>query len=75
MSVCAELFLIEGRLGAADISVARLCREAGIARSTWDRWRSERTEPNVRTWRAVTVAVDRLTTVNNAAPLSREDAA
>ncbi|GGF43881.1 helix-turn-helix domain-containing protein [Mameliella alba] len=53
MSVVEQLAKIEGRLGEAGISVAALCREASIAQSTWQRWKSGAHYPNLRNLEAV----------------------
>jgi transposase-like protein len=39
MALVEDMLAIEARLDASGRTVADLCREAGLARSTWDRWR------------------------------------
>ena len=55
-----DLATIEERRKAANITVAKLCREAPVARSTYDRWLREATGPNLATLRRVAEALDRL---------------
>lgn len=43
----------ESRAQAGGLSIDDLCKAAGIARSTWQRWKSGATEPTMRTWRRV----------------------
>lgn len=69
MSLASEIENMEAALRAAGVTTAALCREARIARSTFDRWKRGETEPNLKTWRGLTVAFDRLITG------PREDAA
>lgn len=57
-----EFETIVVRLSAIDLCVADLCREAEIARSTWDRWVRGDTAPNWATWAKVREAVDKLET-------------
>lgn len=50
MSISAATILeIEGRLRAASVSVAHVCREAGIDRVTWHRWKGG-VPPRRETW-------------------------
>lgn len=60
MTVQEEMAQIEGRLHGAGLSVSDVCKEADVARSTWQRWKSGATEPNIKTWRIVTEAADKL---------------
>jgi lambda repressor-like predicted transcriptional regulator len=69
-----EIDRIEARLKAAGQSVSAMCVEAGLARSTWDRWKREETQPNLKSWRAVNDAVARLLADHPTTPLA-EDAA
>lgn len=48
------------RLSRIGLRVADLCRQAEIARSTWDRWARGETEPNFSTWRRVQSALREL---------------
>jgi len=50
----------ENELARMGLSRRLLCAEAGIATSTWTRWKAGLTEPNLRTWRQVEAALDRL---------------
>lgn len=61
MELGDEIGLVEARLRAAGVPVAHLLQRAGLARSTWDRWRRGQTEPNLRSWRAVERACAELT--------------
>lgn len=65
----ADLEEIESALRQRGKSVADLCREADIARSTWDRWKRGETAPNFKTWETVLAAARRI------APDPAEDAA
>lgn len=56
----SELTDLLERLRTINATVADLCREAGIARSTFDRWLSGRTGPNFATWAKVQSACARL---------------
>jgi transcriptional regulator with XRE-family HTH domain len=60
MNLSAEIAIIEDRIRDAGKSVSDLCRGAGIARSTWDRWKRGETAPNLATWGAVRDAADRI---------------
>jgi transcriptional regulator with XRE-family HTH domain len=51
---------IETRLSAAGLAVAEACAEAGVAYSTWTRWRAGRVLPNVRTLDKIERAAERL---------------
>lgn len=44
---------IEGRLRAAGVSVARICRQAELDRSAWHRWKAGDAPPSERKWNAV----------------------
>jgi hypothetical protein len=74
VSIRADMDRIEERLKAAGRSVSAMCLEAGLARSTWDRWKREETQPNMKSWRAVNEAVARLLADHPTTPLA-EDAA
>lgn len=69
MDHLADMQAIVARLEAAGETVSALCREAGMPRSTWDRWARGDTEPHPRSWRRITAAADVL------APQDEEDAA
>lgn len=55
-----EIVAVEQELGALRISVNALCREAGIDRSTWHRWKAGATQPTDTTWGRVQAARLRL---------------
>ena len=65
MALREDMIAIEARLRCAGLTVSRLCAEAEIARSTWDRWRRGDTEPNLKTWREVVAAADRIAIVRD----------
>jgi hypothetical protein len=44
---------IEARLDAKRISVSRVCRAAGVERSTWHRWKMRHAAPRPETWERV----------------------
>jgi transcriptional regulator with XRE-family HTH domain len=58
---------LESRARVAGISIRRLADEAGIAPSTWVRWKSGQHSPNLRKIRAVEAALQRLTSAAEAA--------
>jgi hypothetical protein len=60
MTVRDQMDGIRTRLETAGSSISALCREAELARSTWDRWYRGETEPNFRSWNAIKAAADRL---------------
>lgn len=45
---------IECQAAAAGLSLRELCARAGIAQSTFYRWRAGATEPQVRVYRRIT---------------------
>ena len=59
-TVRAELVRLEVRSRECGITRARLCREAGIAQSTWTRWKSGKASPTLSTWLRVTTAFESL---------------
>lgn len=65
MALTDEMDLIETRLKAAGHTVTKLCETAGLARSTWDRWRRGETEPNFKSWRLAKEAADMLLRSNS----------
>jgi hypothetical protein len=58
MDVRGEIVRIEAALEARGVSVAELCRQGAVARSTWDRWGNGVTVPNMDTWLRVTRAAE-----------------
>ena len=51
---------LERRAATAGVSVSALCREAGVARSTFTRWKSRQAEPTIRVLRLLDEALERL---------------
>lgn len=49
----AQIEDVERRLRAAKVSVSRVCREAGIDRSVWHKWKFDGKVPRATTWNAV----------------------
>ena len=60
MALPDDIVRIEGELKGIGRTPTELCREAGIAHTTFIRWREGRFEPTLRNWRAVEVALQRL---------------
>lgn len=79
MNLQSALCEVRSRLTETGTSVAALCREAGVARSTWDRWERHETQPNLATWLLVQGALERLTAPapkgDLPTPTSKKDAA
>lgn len=63
MTVSDKVVEMEAGLKAAGSSVLHLCQEARIKRSTWTRWKSSTTTPNMATWERAVTAFDALTSV------------
>lgn len=53
---------IEDALSARGITVAELCRRAGIAQTTWGRWKKGVVSPTFKTWDAVSASYHDLIT-------------
>ncbi|WP_243612953.1 hypothetical protein [Shimia aestuarii] len=70
MSLKPQIEKIEDRLKRHGKQVSELCEAVPMARSTWQRWKSDLTSPNMSTWTQVLEAVDEL-----CASKSEEDAA
>lgn len=49
---------LEARANAAGLSMNEVCRRAGIARSTFTRWKAGETLPTLRVLRKVNHAID-----------------
>lgn len=47
---------METKLAERGFSVAELCRQAGIAETTWGRWKRKEFMPSFRTWQDTTSA-------------------
>jgi hypothetical protein len=60
MSISEQVASLEARAQAAHITIAEILREARVDRSTWTRWRNDRTSPRMDNWQAVNEAADRL---------------
>lgn len=60
MALSEDIVQIEGELARIGVTPTELCREAGIAHSTFIRWREGKFEPTLRNWRAVESALLRL---------------
>lgn len=58
MSVTDIILDIEARLRPTGASVARICREADIDRSTWHRWKAGGDVPRGSTWEKVRGALE-----------------
>ena len=67
MNIVADITSMESRLKAGGQSVDALCEAAGIARSTWTRWKAEDVAPNMQTWTRALGAFDEMTKGNEAA--------
>lgn len=52
---------IEARAGLAGISMAEVCRRAGVAQSTFTRWKAGKTEPTLDIYRKLRDAASPLT--------------
>lgn len=50
--------LLEDRARTAGLSMAEVCRRAGIAQSTFSRWKSGTTEPTLDVYRRLCEAVE-----------------
>lgn len=48
---------VETALRERRISVARLCRDAGIAQTTWVRWKSGKFSPSAPAWAKIEAAL------------------
>jgi transcriptional regulator with XRE-family HTH domain len=44
---------IEGLAAKAGKSIAQLCRDAGVAQSTFSRWKAGKTEPTLDVYRRI----------------------
>lgn len=61
MTIALNIQRIECGLSDKGISVKELCTIAGINQSTWTRWKSGATTPNMATWSKIESAFDDLT--------------
>lgn len=53
MAMCTEIIELEREANRLGISANELCRRAGIARSTWTRWKAGVTSPRLEIWRRI----------------------
>jgi len=60
MPLIDDMNEMESRLRANGQSVSKLCDRAGLARSTWDRWKRQETAPNFKSWDAIREAVEEI---------------
>lgn len=60
MSIQDKITQIEARLSKAGSTASAVCRDAGVARSTWQRWKCGAVSPNFSTWQLVEDAVERI---------------
>jgi hypothetical protein len=51
---------MEEALAERGIPVAELCRQAGIAETTWGRWKRDKFKPSFRAWNGATSAYQNL---------------
>lgn len=58
--------LMEAALAERGIPVAELCRRAGVAETTWGRWKKGAVSPTFKSWDAVSASYHGL--IQNAAP-------
>lgn len=49
---------VERLAGEAGLSMAEVCRRAGIAQSTFTRWKAGRTEPSIGVYRRIVQAME-----------------
>lgn len=61
MEIKAEIMRMEGGLAKAGATARALCDRAGVNQSTWTRWKSGATAPNLSTWGRVQSAYAELT--------------
>lgn len=59
MEVDPQITLIESRARAAGVKMAAVLRDAGVAATTWWRWREGAVEPKLGTLRKVEAALER----------------
>lgn len=60
MSIRTELEAIEKRVKDAGYPVAELLRRAEINASMWQRWKTEKHEPMLTSWRKVEAALQQI---------------
>lgn len=75
MLVRQTLERVEGRLAGTGRTVGDLCDQAGIARSTWQRWKSGLHSPNMKTLEAVVATAERIAEAASEEAASNRDTA
>jgi hypothetical protein len=63
----SDILVLEARLSREGVSVARLCRRAEIAQSTWHRWKTGESVPRPKIWEHVQAVAAELTPSTRAA--------
>lgn len=58
MVVASEIAEMEAGLNRAGKTVKALCEDAAVSQSTWTRWKSSETTPNMATWGRVREAYE-----------------
>jgi len=59
MEIDPQIAAIEERAKAAELPMAPILRDAGVAATTWWRWRNDGVEPKLGTLRRVEEALER----------------
>ena len=59
-TVSKRILEAEAHLPQLLLTVDELCREIGVHRATWQRWKKDRTKPRVTRWREVEPRLVRL---------------
>lgn len=57
----------EGAIAGAGLSIGDFCREVGIHRATWQRWKAGRSAPDVPAWERVVATLRTLRPLGPAA--------
>jgi transcriptional regulator with XRE-family HTH domain len=60
MDIKDHIAKMDERLSVAGVSASEVCRVAGVARSTWTRWKSGDVSPNTATLAKVSRVVEGL---------------
>lgn len=68
MAVSSEMAEMEAQLAASGQTVKALCIAAGVNQSTWTRWKSGLTTPNMATWGKVREAFEGIITATQPEP-------
>ncbi|WP_191085646.1 helix-turn-helix domain-containing protein [Roseococcus microcysteis] len=75
MDHVAAIAEIERRLVERGVSVSSVCREAGLDRATWHRWKHEGVKPRLGKWEQVQAVVARVLETPAEPPASAPEAA